>query len=222
MQYKIFFAAICVMLGLFRPASAGESEMTTSISFPKAEEYGTVHVEATIHASPEVVWEILTDMNQWRSWMPMVKASYFYSAPAVAAIPANVSKDQALFDRIHQEHPGSESAPPAKGVTRRTTFESYNLPWPIKDEWVVRHYTYDATLARDHRYRASWRKVWGDLPEDGHWFITPHPINADAAYFIYHFRVKAKRGVALALFSAGIKHSVKKFIKAIRAEAAKR
>ncbi|MBI2343024.1 MAG: SRPBCC family protein [Deltaproteobacteria bacterium] len=202
---------------------AGEREDTAiTLAFPKAEAYGTVHVEAVIAASPEVVWVVLTDVDRWRGWMPLVMRAQFFSAAATTAIPTGVTKDRALFTELLDQHPGTAGAPSMHGVTPRTTFEAYDLPWPIKNEWVVRHYTYDASQAAKHRFRATWRKAWGDGQPEGYWEISPHGDAVTASRLVYHYRVKAKRGLALGLFKAGVKRASRQLVEAIRREALRR
>ncbi len=220
MKITIFVVWICTTMLWAPTVSANEPDMSLALNFPKEEEQGTVHVEATIRATPEVVWSILTNANRWRQWMPMVMESYFYSGQAAQAIPQQITKDRAFFDQLRTQHPGTATPPPPQGVQSRVTFEAYDLPWPIKNEWVVRRYRYDAARAREHYYRVGWKRVWNqDVPEEGYWELRPHPEHAGATHFTYHFRVKAKRGVALALFKGGVKRSINHFIRAIREQA---
>ena len=190
------------------------------IVFPTEAIHGSIHVEAMIPAMPEVIWSALVDVNRWRTWVPMVIEAFFYSPKAKKAIPADAKKEQEFFKGLKQKYPGTASTPPMNGKARRATYEFYNLPWPIKDEWVVRKYLFDASKAGERKYKATWEKVWDTSPgKEGYWTLEPFEGDANKTLLIYHFRTKSKIGIKQQLFRVGVKGAVERFIRAIRKEA---
>lgn len=190
------------------------------INFPKEEALGTIHVRGTINAPAAAIWKVVTNIHRWTQWMPMVTEARFFSDAAVQALPANPAKDPALFETLRQQHPGSAPIPGDHGVTTRMSYEAYNLPWPIKDEWVIRRYRFDASRAGESVYRVTWEKGYerNEPGSDGYWELAPTREDPQQTVMIYHFRVKAKHGLALALLKAGTKSAVTKFYHSIREE----
>ena len=97
------------------------------------------------------------------------------------------------------------------------TASAVELPWPIKNEWVVRRYTYDESAEKD---RAAWRKLDSKTQDDdGYWEVI---ARADGKTLLkYYYRVKAKESVPKPVFKAAIGLTVNSMIKAVRHESAR-
>ncbi|MBI4238807.1 MAG: hypothetical protein HY696_10410 [Deltaproteobacteria bacterium] len=188
------------------------------ISFPAEAAMGTIHVRGKVAAPPEVVWRAVANLNRWSQWMPMVTESYFFSEAAAKAIPRDATKDLAFFQALRNRFPGTMPAPPPTGIATRTSYEAFDLPWPISNEWVARRYHFDASQAAQHRYRVSWEKVYdpNEPGSKGYWVLEPYPGDPQQTLGTYHFEVTARRGLVLRLLKIGVKSAVTKLFHAIR------
>lgn len=204
--------------------AAPANDPQIAINFPKAEALGTIDVTIHIMAPPKIVWEVLTETARWSQWMPYAARVQYLSEAAAQALPPVMKKDLPFFESLLQVHPHAAPPPSAMGKSHRVAYESYDLPWPIKNDWVVRKYRFDAQRAAAHYFSASWDKVYDpeEPGSDGYWFIEPADEGATASTFRYHLRVKAKRGLALAMFQIGVKKILKTQIRAVRTEAERR
>lgn len=210
----VFAAAPC--LGVPSALDAGGLEM--QVSFPAEEAMGTIHVRGRVAAPPEAVWQAVADLNQWAKWMPMVTESYYFSEAAAKSIPQNATKDLPFFQALRRRFPGSAPPPPPTGVTTRTSYEAFDLPWPISNEWVARRYRFDASQAAQHRFRVSWEKVYdpNEPGSRGYWVLEPYQGNPQETLGTYHFEVTARRGLVLRLLKIGVRSAVTKLFRAIR------
>ena len=208
-------------LSLFLAASLAPGLLTQTLDFPKEEGYGTIHVEAQLKASPEAVWHVLVRPQHWSRWMPMLSRSWFYSDEAIRAIPPQVPKKKKLFEELYEQFPEPavvriEQDPAWEGIA----FEEYNIPWPIQDEWVVRRYQFDSRKKGEGVYKAQWGKIFdGSREIEGYWHIEPSLTLAGGTHFVYHYRVKAKTGVAMVLFKWAVRRTIDKMVHAIEKEA---
>jgi hypothetical protein len=221
MRLNFSFLTACLLVvmvpgeALAKAKTLDQGAVHKRLAFSKAEAFGTVHVQAVINAPSSRVWNLFANLNGWRGWMPLVMEAYFFSDGAARAIPKVVTKDRALFDRLRQQHPGKASVPAGKGRSSRVSFEAFDLPWPIKNEWVVNRYTFDASKANTGRYRVTWHKVWF-TQQGGYWTLEPFRNDPKRTLLTYHFNVRAKRGLTLVLFKMGVKRTINRMIKAMR------
>lgn len=211
---------------LASPAAAASAALDSGglemqITFPAEAAMGTIHVRGRIAAPPEAVWRAVADINRWATWMPMVTEAYFFSEAAAKAIPQNATKNLDFFQTLRRRFPGSAPPPPPTGVTTRTSYEAFDLPWPISNEWVARRYRFDASQAAEHRYRVAWEKIYdpNEPGSKGYWVLDPYPGDTQATLGTYHFEVTARRGLALRLLKLGVRSAVTKLFRAIREQA---
>jgi len=188
------------------PVSAGEPS------------WAYVRVQTIIDTSPKAVWAALTDMGRWPKWLPMSQKAGFLSPEAAALITPEVAADERRVEEIDRQHPDSTNPANYSGHWQRMAYEYYNLPWPIKNEWVVRTYTYDETAEKN---RASWRKMDSKTQDDdGYWEVSPRPDGK--TMLKYYYRVKAKESVPKPVFRTAVTMTVNAMIKALRHEAERR
>ena len=189
------------------------------IEIPEGQPWAHVRVQAVINASPAAVWPILVDIERWPKWMPMAKRMRILSPEAAALVTPENFKDRDAVIAIELAHPRVADATPPSGHWQRTIAEEYDLPFPLKNEWTVRRYTYDEQGDTD---KAAWRKVDGRTEDvdDGSWEISPW--RDGRTLLTYDYRVKAKEGVPRPIFKAAVSLTVNSMMKALRFEAARR
>jgi len=177
-----------------------------------------VTVEAIIDAPPKAVWDTLKDIEGWPRWLPMSEEAHFVSKAAEAKITEDVAKDRDKVIAIDREHPNGEHGNNGKGKWQRVALETYDLPWPLDNQWIVRRYTYNE---KSETMKASWRKVDGTSTEDdGYWEVKSWKDGRTDLKYYYVARVKG--GAPKPLFKAAINLTVNSMIKALRRESKKR
>jgi len=188
------------------------------INIPGEEMTAYVTVHAIVDAPPKAVWDALKDIEGWPRWLPMSKEAHFVSREAEAKITEEVAKHREQVVEIDRAHPNGEKGNDGSGTWQRVALETYDLPWPLEDQWIIRRYTYDEG---EERMKASWRKVDGSSQgDDGYWEIKGWKDGKTDLKYYYIARVKGD--APKPLFKAAINLTVNSMIKALRREAKRR
>lgn len=223
-RFAIFTMACIVILTAWNIAHARpdvnerlkNGAIIKNITIPANENWAYVNVEAIIDAPIGSVWAKLKDIPRWPKWLPMSEEADFLSREAAEKITPEMAGDKEQIISLGENFPASRDENAQSGHWQRMAYEYYNLPWPIKNEWVVRDYTYDES---ETLCRASWRRVdSNDAREDGHWELKPWGENGEKTDLRYYYRVKPKEGFPHPIFKAAVSLTVSSMIKAIRRE----
>lgn len=221
--------AIIILMLVLAPSAVLAGQMTMDakldsgyiikdITIPEGSDRADVKVRTVIKAQPQAVWAALVDMNNWPNWLPMNKKAQFLSDEAASLITPQVAKDQTQVIAISSAHPASPDVPHDPGSWQRMAYEEYDLPWPIKNEWVVRRYIYEE---QPDLMRASWKRVDSTREEsDGFWEVRPWKNGG--TYLVYNYKVKPKEKVPEVVLKTAVSMTVTSMIKALRYEAQKR
>ncbi len=209
------------------PASAGlptieerldAGGIVKDIAMPKEGDMAHVNVQAIVETPPKAVWDALRDIERWPRWLPMSKTARFLSPEAEEKISQEIAKSRDKVLEIDARYPNTDHGNDRAGNWQRLVYEEYDLPWPIKNEWVIRRYTYDDG---EEKSRASWRKIDGSsIDDDGYWEVSPWKDGK--THLRYYYRVKVKKGVPQTLYKGAISLTVNSMIKALRREAKRR
>jgi len=187
------------------------------INIPAGSDRANVHVNTVINSSPKSVWAALVDIGSWPRWLPMTKTAEFLSDGAAKLVTPDIAKDRAKVLEISSRYPLGKSSDTGAGHWQRVAYEEYDLPWPIKNEWVVRRYNYNE---ENDLFRASWRRIDSTRSEDdGFWEVRPWKNGR--TYLTYCYRVKPKENVPEIVFKTAVSMTVNSMIKALRHEAAR-
>lgn len=221
---KLVFALILLMVPLFADARLPSLEerldvggIVTDIRIPKEERWAYVYVQAVIESNPETVWSTLADVDNWPSWLPMTRKAWFVSSEAASKITPEVAKNREDVLKINDENPPTAIRKNEEHSWQRVAYEEYDLPWPLKNEWVVRRYTFND---EEKIKRATWRKIAAtDDKDDGYWEIRSWK-NGNT-HLTYYYRI-TKKDVPDPLFKTAVSLTVNSMIKALRRESAKR
>jgi hypothetical protein len=185
------------------------------IIIPGEEMTAYVTVRAIVEAPPKVVWDTLKDIENWPDWLPMSKEAHFVSKEAEAKITEEVAKDREKVMEIDRALPNGERGNAGSGRWQRVALETYDLPWPLQDQWIIRRYTYDES---PERMKASFRKIDGSSQEDdGYWEISKWKDGT--THLKYYYIARVKGDAPKPLFKAAITLTVNSMIKALRREA---
>jgi len=174
-----------------------------------------VTVRAIVDAPPAVVWDTLKDIENWPSWLPMSKEAHFVSKEAEAEIDQETAKNREKVMEIDRTLPNGEKGNSGSGRWQRVALETYDLPWPLADQWIIRRYTYDES---PERMKASFRKIDGSSKEDdGYWEVSSWKDGK--THLKYYYIARVKGDAPKPLFKAAITLTVNSMIKALRREA---
>ena len=188
------------------------------ITIPEGQNYANVIVNAVINAPPQLVWATLIDIARWPKWLPMNRKAGFVSPTAATLITPENARDRAKVLEINTQNPPLKDASQRSGHWEQVAYEEYDLPWPLKNEWVVRKYKFDESAQLS---RASWRRVDSKRDvDDGYWEVRSWKDGR--THLTYYYSVKAKENVPEVVFKGAVSLTVGSMIKALRHEVTKR
>jgi hypothetical protein len=132
---------------------------------------------AIIKAPPEVVWQIITDLNHFQDFMPNTLASMVVPAAKIQGIllqtPITAKQVEELIGPTPAPLP---RVPGGKYVVYH--YSDLDLPWPCADRWYIVKEVMDETRAAQHYYQSSWSLVIGNVKKNsGGWIVEPYGVN---------------------------------------------
>ena len=138
-----------------------------------------------IEAPPEIVWQVINDVNNFKNFMPRTRNSM---AVAPEKIPLILQKRPTRAKEV-EKLLGPTPADPASyrvpgGTYTVYSYSDLDFPWPCNDRWYIIKGVKDETRAAQHYYQSSWSLVTGNLKENsGEWLLEPFgPTNTKAIY----------------------------------------
>jgi Polyketide cyclase / dehydrase and lipid transport len=188
------------------------------------EDPGTSLVSAemtgVIDASPEIVWHVITDINNFQYFMPRTLKSMAVPAEKIPLIlqgrPTRAEEVEALLGPIPADLASSRIP---GGRYTEYHYSRIKLPWPCSNRWYILKGLYDETGAAQHRYHSSWSLVIGNLKENsGEWILEPFDTGKTKAIY----RVNTDPGGAIPKFlvKEGTGSTMPQILKAVRERAA--
>ncbi len=219
-----FFPAIALGAGtqadLDQQLAAGEIivfvKETPGKSLKCAEMVGVVD------APPEIVWQVITDVNNYKNFMPRTRNNM---AVAPEKIPVILQRHPTRAEEVEQL---LGSIPPDPNLYRVPggtytiyIYSNLEFPWPCNDRWCIVKGLRNETQAAQHIYQTSWSLVTGNLEENsGGWILEPFgPTKTKATY-----KLCADPGGSIPKFlvNQGTRITMPQIIKAVRKQAAYR
>jgi hypothetical protein len=218
---------ILVVLGLASPAGAQEGvqsklaagEIIVTNQTAPGSSVLRVKMTAVIKASPEVVWQIITDINHYTDFMPNTRASMVVAAAKIQGILLKTPITAKQVEKLIGPTPAPlPRVPGGKYVVYH--YSDLRLPWPCADRWYIIKGVMDETRAAQHYYHSSWSLVIGNLKEDsGEWIVEPYGANQTKV--IYRLATDPGGHIPTFLVRHGTCVTLPDIIKAIRERAAK-
>ncbi|MHB8070214.1 MAG: SRPBCC family protein [Desulfobaccales bacterium] len=180
-----------------------------------------VEMVGVIDAPPEIVWQVITDINNFKNFMPRTRSSM---AVAPEKIPLILARKPARAEEVEQLL-GPVPVDPASyilpgGIYTVYAYSNLDLPWPCSNRWYIVKGTRDETRAAQHYYHTSWSLVTGNLRENsGEWILEPFGSAKTKATY----RLCTDPGGAIPKFlvKEGTCVTMPQIIKAIRKRAAR-
>lgn len=222
-------AAIILALGLAPQAWAQEvirSRLDKGEVIVSAKEVpgsSVKHAEMTgiINAPPEVVWRVITDVNDFKYFMPRTLNSMAVAPEKVAEIvqkkPTGAKEVEKLLGSTFVD-PSTYRLPGGKYTVYH--YSDLSLPWPCSNRWFILKGIQDETQAAQHRYHTSWSLVIGNLKTNsGEWILEPYGNNQTKA--IYRLNTDPGGAIPGFLVKEGTCSTMPAIIQAVRERAAK-
>jgi ribosome-associated toxin RatA of RatAB toxin-antitoxin module len=181
------------------------------------------HAEMTgiINAPPEVVWQVITDVNNFKYFMPRTLNSM---AVDPEKIPDIVKKKPTRADEVEKllgqtfVDPANYRIPGGKYTVYH--YSNLDLPWPCSNRWYILKGIQDETQAAEHRYHTSWSLVVGNLKTNsGEWILAPYGDNQTKA--IYRINTDPGGSIPGFLVKEGTCSTMPQIIEAVRKRATK-
>jgi hypothetical protein len=165
-------AAIMIFLGFVPPAGAqggipsklAAGEIVVSTQDVPGSSLKRAEMTGIIDAPPEVVWQIITDVNNFKFFMPRTLNSM---AVAAEKIPAIVQQRPSKAEEVEKllgptpANPASSRVPGGKYTVY--LYSNLEFPWPCSNRWYIVKGQQDETQAAQQQYRSSWSLVIGNL-----------------------------------------------------------
>jgi ribosome-associated toxin RatA of RatAB toxin-antitoxin module len=132
-------------------------------------------VLGVVDAPPEVVWQVVTDINNFKNFMPRTLNSMAVAADKLPLIlqkrPGSVEEIELLLGPVPADPSGSR-VPGGKYICY--LYSHLNFPWPCSNRWYIIKLLQDETGAVQHCYHSAWSLVIGNLRENhGEWILEP-------------------------------------------------
>ena len=129
---------------------------------------------AIVKAPPEVVWQVITDINHFKEFMPQTRTSMVIAADKIPLLLQKTPTSAQEVEKILGPIPAKLPRQPG-GKYTVYHYSDLHLPWPCSDRWYVLKGTMDETRAAQHIYRSSWSLLFGNLKENsGEWLLEPY------------------------------------------------
>jgi hypothetical protein len=186
-------AGVIIFLGLAHDAGAQDD-------VPKRLEAGEIIVSTkevpgtslkhgesmgVIDAPPHIVWQVITDINNFKYFMPRTLNSMAVVAEKIPLIlqrrPTRAEEVEQLLGPIPAD-PASYCIPGGKYIAY--LYSHLDFPWPCSNRWYIIKLLQDETRAVQYCYHSSWSLVTGNLRENsGEWILEPFGSNQTKAIY---------------------------------------
>jgi len=175
---------------------------------------------AVVDAPPEIVWQVITDLNNFKYFMPRTMASRAVAPDKLQAIlrlkPTEAEEVERLLGPTTMD-PASCRVPGGKYTVY--FYSHLNFPFPASNRWYIIKGEQDETQAAQHLYRSSWSLVIGNLKENsGEWILEPYGARETKA--IYRLRTDPGGCIPGFLVKQGTTNTMPQIIEAVRKRAA--
>jgi len=173
-----------------------------------------------IDALPETVWEVISDVNNFKKFMPRTRNSMAVAPEKIPMIlqkrPTRAEEVEKLLGLIPAD-PASYRVP--GGSYTVYFYSDLDFPWPCNNRWYIIKGVKDETRAAQHCYHSSWSLVTGNLKENsGEWILEPFGPTKTKA--IYRLCTDPGGAIPKFLIKQGTCGTMPQIIKAVRKRAA--
>lgn len=163
-----------------------------------------------VYAPREKVWEVLSDYNHFKHFMPNISESFIVHEEAINKIERNKGnqiKDWQNFEKMLMEFRNEK----IKGDLLYF-YNRFNLPWPLKDRYYILE-----MWRRPRSYTFYWRLFLGNTRvNDGSWVLMSFNGSKHKTLAIYTLYVDPGISISSALTRMAMKFALPGTINAVR------
>lgn len=178
-------------------------------------------VTGVINVPPEIVWQVITDNNNFKIFMPQTLDSLIVTKEKVAKILKKNSKKRSQIERLLNNkvsNPLPYQPPGKKGVVY--FYSLLDFPWPISNRWYIIKINRDETRAAENIYFDSWDLEIGNLKmNQGFWLLEPFGEGCTKA--TYQLLIDPGGHIPKYFIDIGTKVTMPNVIRAVREQAYK-
>jgi ribosome-associated toxin RatA of RatAB toxin-antitoxin module len=132
-----------------------------------------VNAEGVLSAEPEEVWEALIRFNDYSTFMPRVRESFFISPEGVTALQQAKTKNPNKIKNIAEQYKTKATRHKGK-VWTGDIFMVVNAPFPVVNRWYVLHMRLDETGSAQRSFQRCWHLMVGNIDQaQGCWDLKP-------------------------------------------------
>jgi hypothetical protein len=220
---KIFFSPEIGLCGdtqddLYQKLAAGE--IIVSIKEVPGKSLNCAEMVGVVDAPPEIVWQVITDVNNYKNFMPRTRNNM---AVAPEKIPVILHRKATQPEEVEQLLGPLPPDPDIYRIPGGTytiyIYSNLEFPWPCNNRWCIVKEVRNETQARQHVYHTSWSLVTGNLKENsGGWILEPFGSTKTKA--IYKLCADPGGSIPKFLVNQGTLITMPQIIKAVRKQAA--
>ncbi len=179
-------------------------------------------MEAFIEAPPRVIWRLFLAANDWNR----------YGLPSLAdsrTVTEEIGHLSSQTENIHDVYhilsgrvfdPFANQKPGAQWINY--ALQHYDLPWPVKNRWMILKNTNDESRSLIGTYRTDWVKVAGNVKTvTGGVTLQAVAGEPEMTYLTYHVESNPGSSVPKFILKWGVRRSMPAAIRVIRREAAR-
>lgn len=132
-------------------------------------------VTGVVAASPEKVWEVVTDANNFQFFLPRMLRSRLVRQEELNQILHTRPGSAAAVEALLGSNPPQLARFRIPGQKYSGYFYGHvKIPWPLGNRWYIVKVHWDESQAARHIYISSWSLLAGNLKENrGEWKVEP-------------------------------------------------
>lgn len=160
-----------------------------------------------VYAPVEKVWDIITDYNHFKEFMPNISEAFIIRPDALSTLESNEVKDWKIFEKYLKKFKLEQ-------IDNETVYfyNRFNLPWPLKD----RYYILKMSLSPEN-HSFYWTLFIGNTKiNDGSWELMPFSGSKRKTLAIYTLCTDPGISVSSALMHLALKTKLPGTVKALR------
>ena len=176
-----------------------------------------------VKAPPSVVWELFIDSDAWpRYGIPRLLDSRLVSRELAAAMKTEKKVDDFYASLGTQQVP-LKGQRRAGGKWTHFAFQHYDVPWPVKNRWMIVDTQDNETASGEGRYLAALKLAGGNLKMmEGEFRLSRFEGDPRRTLLEYSVRTDPGAHVPRFLVKWGVKKIMPAVIEAIRRQAKKK
>jgi hypothetical protein len=132
-------------------------------------------VTGVVAASPEKVWQVVTDVNNYQAFLPRMIRSRLVRFEELQRILQEQPSSAFQVEDILGPSPPDITGFRIPGQRYAGYFYGHvEVPWPLRNRWYIVRVQWDESQASRHFYTCSWSFLVGNMRENsGEWKVEP-------------------------------------------------